>query len=106
VIVCARVLTTAADRARGLIGRDELSDREALWLEWPTDVEACIHNSGVTFAIDVLFVDSAGAIVAIERGVAAGDGAARCRRGVRHVLELRAQAAASVSVGAIVRWRQ
>ncbi len=101
---CARVAGTAAERSRGLIGHASLAAGEALWLEWPSPVEACIHNAGVRFAIDELFVDEHGSVVAIERMVPAQDASSRCHTGVRHVIELPASAAAAVTVGAVVRW--
>jgi uncharacterized membrane protein (UPF0127 family) len=101
---CAGVASTAQDRARGLIGRAPLSDREALWLEWPTSVEACIANAGVSFAIDAVFVDEAGLVLAVERAIPADDPAVRCHAMTRHVIELRADAARAVSAGSRVRW--
>jgi uncharacterized membrane protein (UPF0127 family) len=101
---CARVASTADDRVRGLIGRAPLVEGEALWLEWPTSVEACVHNAGVSFAIDAVFVDERGAVLAIERAISADDPSVRCHGNARHVIELRADGARDVRVPALVRW--
>lgn len=104
LVGCARVASSAAERTRGLVGHAPLAPGEALWLEWPTSVEACIHNSGVTFSIDVVFVDASATVIAIERAVAADDSTPRCHSGVRHVIEITSGAADTVSIGARVRW--
>ncbi|WP_281349421.1 DUF192 domain-containing protein [Paraburkholderia hayleyella] len=53
---------TAKERMRGLLGRDQLADNEALLLK------PCrsIHTFGMRFAIDVLFLDRHQRVVAIH----------------------------------------
>lgn len=87
--ICAERTRTAAERERGLMGRDPLEPGEGLLLEWPVETELCFFNRGVGFAIDMVFADSMGAIVAVERGVPAGDETLRCHVAMR-VLELAA----------------
>lgn len=101
---CAQVASTAQERARGLMGSAPLGEHEALWLQWPTSVEACIHNVGVSFAIDAVFVDEAGLVMAVERSIPANDPTVRCHTMTRHVIEVRAGGARRVSEGARVRW--
>ncbi|MFK7991385.1 MAG: DUF192 domain-containing protein [Sandaracinaceae bacterium] len=87
--VCAERTQTEAERERGLMGRQPLTPGEGLLLEWPVETELCFFNRGVGFSIDMVFADSTGAIVAVERGVPAGDETLRCHTAMR-VLELAA----------------
>lgn len=84
--VCAERARTEDERARGLMGRDPLAPGEGLLLEWPVETELCLFNRGVDFAIDMVFADAAGTVVAIERGVSPGDETLRCHVAMR-VLE-------------------
>jgi len=96
---CATVAETAADRMRGLRGAASLEAGEGLLLAFPIEGEVCIVNDGVSFPLDVVYVDTAGLVVAVERDVAAGDATPRCHPRVRSVLEVSAGAAASVVLG-------
>jgi uncharacterized membrane protein (UPF0127 family) len=59
------VTETAPERMRGLLGRDDLPEDEALLLRncWS------VHTFGMRFAIDVLFLDRRQRVVAIHRNV-------------------------------------
>lgn len=70
------VATTATERMTGLRGVDSLADDEGLWMEFPVEDELCIVNSGVSFAIDAVFVRSE-RVVAVET-FAADEPDARC----------------------------
>lgn len=94
--VDADVARTAAARREGLAGRDDLDAGSGLLLVFPTEGEVCIANTHVGFAIDALFANAAGRIVAIERGIPAGDSAVRCHTPVTHVLEVAEGVALSV----------
>ena len=61
------VADTAPERMRGLLGRESLAIDEALLLR------PCrsIHTFGMRFAIDVLFLDRRGCVVAVHHEVAA-----------------------------------
>jgi len=59
------VARTAAARMQGLRGIDGLAKDDGLWIEFPVDDEVCIVNSGVSFAIDAVFVRSE-RVVAVE----------------------------------------
>jgi len=63
--VTVAVADTAKDRMRGLLGRAGLERNDALLLR------PCrsIHTFGMAFAIDVLFLDAHGRVVAIHRKV-------------------------------------
>ncbi len=89
---CARVADTEAERREGLRGQPPLAAGEALLLPFAVEDEICIVNDGVSFPIDVLYAASDGRVVAIERGVPAGDATPRCVGGVRSVLEVAAGA--------------
>jgi uncharacterized membrane protein (UPF0127 family) len=97
--VCARRAVTEAERIEGLGSTSSLPPSRGLLLEFPVEGEACIQNGPVAFAIDEVFASDAGAIVAVELGVDAGDSTPRCHTGVRRVLEVNAGVASTVSVG-------
>lgn len=64
----ARVATIAGDsegRRRGLLGRASIGDDEALVIA-PTQG---IHTFGMRFAVDVVFVDRAGAVLKVAPAV-------------------------------------
>lgn len=98
----APLARTAEARREGLAGRDALDEGRGLLLVFPTEVEVCIANAQVGFAIDALFADAAGQVVAIERGIPAGDTASRCHQPVAQVLELADGVALSVQVGDVL----
>ena len=70
-------------RLRGLLGRDGLDDCEGLLLE-PC---RAVHMMGMRFALDVLFVDREGVVVAVYPGLAPG-ARTRYHREARAALEL------------------
>ncbi len=61
----AALAADSASRRRGLLGRDALAPGEALVIA-PSQG---IHTFGMRFAIDVVFADRRGAVVAIAAGV-------------------------------------
>lgn len=97
--LCAEVATSEAARREGLAGHAPLGPDEALLLRFPVTGELCIHNAGVDFPIDALFLDEAGVVRASER-FEADEPAARCHPAVADVLEL--AAGAQVPLGARV----
>jgi uncharacterized membrane protein (UPF0127 family) len=70
-------------RLRGLLGRDRLGNGEGLLLE-PC---RAVHMLGMRFALDVLFVNRDGAVVAVYPGLAPG-ARTRYHRDARAALEL------------------
>lgn len=74
-------------RARGLLGRAHLADDEALLLRPCSSV----HTFGMCFAIDVVFIDPQGVVVAVREALGPWR-VARCR-GAAAVLEMAAGAA-------------
>jgi uncharacterized membrane protein (UPF0127 family) len=70
-------------RLRGLLGRDGLGEGEGLLLE-PC---RAVHMMGMRFALDVVFVDRAGGVVAVYPGLAPG-ARTRYHRDARAALEL------------------
>jgi uncharacterized membrane protein (UPF0127 family) len=90
---------TAEDRALGLRGRAPLADTDGLLIELPRATEVCIVNDGVAFAIDAVYAADDGAVVRVERAIAAGNATARCERATRRVLEVAAGVADAVAVG-------
>ena len=70
-------------RLKGLRGRQELPDGEALWIVPSRGV----HTRGMSFAIDVVFLDGAMRVVAVEEEMAPGR-IAPMRWRARTVLEL------------------
>lgn len=97
--LCAEVATSEAARREGLAGHAPLGPHEALLLRFPVTGALCVHNAGVAFPIDALFLDAAGVVRASET-FAADERAARCHPDVADVLEL--AAGAEVPVGATV----
>ena len=81
------VTETVGERMRGLLGRAALERNEALLLRRCRS----IHTVGMRFAVDVLFIDRLGRVVAVHRDV----GGARMLFSLRgrDALELRAGAA-------------
>jgi uncharacterized membrane protein (UPF0127 family) len=59
------VTETPLERMRGLLGRRSLAPRHAMWF----DGCSLLHTCFMRFAIDVLFLDRSGRIVAIRRAV-------------------------------------
>lgn len=84
--LCAEVAETETARIEGLRGREPLGPQEALHLPFPVEGNVCIVNDGVSFSIDALYADPDGFIVAIERGIPAGDPTPRCHE-AQHVVE-------------------
>ncbi|HEX6990653.1 MAG TPA: DUF192 domain-containing protein [Gemmatimonadales bacterium] len=70
-------------RLRGLLGRDGLGEGEGLLLE-PC---RAVHMMGMRCALDVVFVDRAGNVVAVYPGLAPG-ARTRYHRDARAALEL------------------
>lgn len=58
---------THRERGRGLLGRDGLGDREALWLPVRS-----VHTFGMRFALDLVWLDRAGGVVRLDRDVGRG----------------------------------
>ena len=58
------VASTRRARSRGLLGRDGVAG--ALWLPRTRSV----HTIGMRFALDLLWLDAAGAVVRVDRDVA------------------------------------
>lgn len=52
---------TFLERTRGLLGRGPLSEGDGLWIS-PC---RCIHTLGMSFPIDVLFLDEAGRVLGL-----------------------------------------
>jgi uncharacterized membrane protein (UPF0127 family) len=71
------------ERLVGLLGRDRLEAGEALWIEPCSSV----HTWFMRFPLDVLFVDRAGAVVAVHPGLRPF-AATRLHRRARAALEL------------------
>lgn len=99
LVVCAEVADTEAQRATGLRLSDGLGSDEGLLLEFNTEGNVCIVNTGVAFSIDAIFASNDGTVVAVERRIAANDEAARCHDSTRRVLELAAGTASAVRGG-------
>lgn len=97
--VLAEVARTAAARSTGLEGRPGLAHDEGFLLLFPSETEACIRNSTVSFSIDAIFVSGAGEVVAVERALPAGDGAVVCQAQTAAVLEVAAALADAVVIG-------
>ncbi|MFW6050059.1 MAG: DUF192 domain-containing protein [Myxococcota bacterium] len=95
--VAVEIAETAEARMRGLRGWTALEPDEGLLLVFPTEGEVCLVNEDVPFAIDAVFADASGAVVAIEREVPAGDATPRCHPGTARVLEVAAGVAAPVA---------
>ena len=101
VAVQAAVADSWWSRLRGLIGRPEIKDGEGLLLS-PCKA---VHMYGVTYPIDVAFVDEHGVVVALYRELMPGarsrwHGRARC------AVELPAGtlAATGTEVGDVLDW--
>jgi len=86
---------TAQERVRGLRDRT-LEPDEGLLIAFPVVGEVCILNAGVDLDIDAIYAGADGRIVAVERGVLAGDAMARCHGDTARVLEIRSGVAAEV----------
>ena len=75
-------------RLRGLLGRKSLGPEEGLWLERCN----AIHMAGMRFAIDAIFLDREGRVVAVRENVRPW-GIAGPVKGAREVLEVAAGSA-------------
>jgi len=97
--VQAEQAITEEERVQGLSGYASLADDRGMLLVFPVEGEVCIQNGTVAFAIDAVFLDGSGRVVAVEEGVAAGDGTVRCHAPAAYVLEVAAGVAADVQLG-------
>lgn len=95
----ADLAITADERRQGLRGHAPLAPGEALLLILPRELEICIVNSGVGFAIDAIYARESGNILAVERAIPADDGTARCHLDVRWVVETAAGEAGAARPG-------
>lgn len=80
-------------RARGLLGRASLAADEALLLR-PC---SSIHTFGMRFAIDVVFIDAHGVVLAVREAL--GPWRVACCRGAVAVLEMAPGAARRAGLG-------
>lgn len=60
--------TTFLKRALGLLGRKSLRDGEGMWIA-PCRL---IHTFGMSFPIDVLFIDKEGRVLGLHRNLSSG----------------------------------
>lgn len=90
---------TADERMAGLRDRPPLSGDEGLLIVFPLEGEVCLVNDGVGYAIDAVYADDGGTVVAVEHDIPAGDATARCHDATRRVLEVRGGVAAEAAVG-------
>jgi uncharacterized membrane protein (UPF0127 family) len=58
-----------ADRARGLSGRDELGDKQAMTFVFDSVGERCIWMKDMQFSIDIVWLNEQKKIVAVEQNV-------------------------------------
>ena len=99
---CAELAETDEERMRGLQGHAPLVGNEALVLLAPVAGQTCIHNEGVDFAIEAVFVEADGNVVAVEHSIPAGDAQLRCYQGVQLVVELAQGAGEDIAPGQYV----
>ncbi|MCB9788778.1 MAG: DUF192 domain-containing protein [Deltaproteobacteria bacterium] len=90
---------TAEERRDGLRTRPPLQPDEGLVLVFPLEGEVCIHNVGVAYGIDVVFIASDDRVVGQPVPLAAEEAEAACRAPVDRVVEVRAGVAATVRAG-------
>jgi uncharacterized membrane protein (UPF0127 family) len=93
--------TTLVERVRGLLGQSGLAADSGLLI----DPCPSVHTAFMGFAIDVVYLDEAGAVVKVVPRLAPWRLSAA--RGARMTLELAAGSAArcGLAVGRRVRWR-
>lgn len=93
---------SAFERMRGLLFRKELELMQALW------IEPCpsIHTIGMTYAIDVIFLDKNGLVLKVIENLAPLR-MAMCK-GAIVSLEMRAGSArrANIQIGLTLTWKQ
>lgn len=94
--LCGRAAQTvhAAERMRGLLGRDRLDDDEALWIA-PCNA---VHTFGMRMAIDIVLLARDGAVLAVHGDVRPGRFRMHWR--ARTVVELAAGRAAALGLRA------
>lgn len=85
------------DRMRGLLGRSDFASGEALLLSGANQ----IHTFGMTFSIDVLFLDAEQRVVHLIRAMRPWR-ISRWVRRARCIVELPAGAASEVDIGDLV----
>ncbi|MEQ9646478.1 MAG: DUF192 domain-containing protein [Sandaracinaceae bacterium] len=103
--VCAEVADTEEERRQGLMGHAPLGPGEGMYFDFPVEQEICFYNAGVDFSIDILFADTDGTVVAIERRVPAGDTTLRCQGATKLALEVAAGALDDHAIGDALRVR-
>ena len=87
---CIERAETAEERIQGLIGHPPLPESEAMLLVFPQSSKVCIHNEGVTFPIDVVFLDEEKVVQMVIGNIPANSTNQSCRDNTRYVLELAA----------------
>ncbi|HVM97592.1 MAG TPA: DUF192 domain-containing protein [Candidatus Acidoferrales bacterium] len=86
-------------RRTGLMGHAALDSMHGLLIVLPAEGETCITNQGVGFAIDAVFADSTGQVVAVDSNITAGDPTLRCHTAVRSILEVGGGEASAIQIG-------
>lgn len=99
LLVAVDVASDDSARRAGLSGYASLPPGQGLLIVLPIEGETCISNREVGFAIDAVFADDVGEVVAVESDIAAHDATLRCHAAVRRILEVGAGEAAEVRVG-------
>jgi uncharacterized membrane protein (UPF0127 family) len=81
------------------MGKETLDPEDGLLLFFPVEDEICIHNQGVAFPLDVVFIDDEETVVEIVRDLPAGAADAICVAQTRYVLEISAGQAHDMEIG-------
>jgi uncharacterized membrane protein (UPF0127 family) len=96
--VCVEIAESEDARREGLRGRRPLDADEGLLLVFPREDDVCLTNEGVTFAIDAVFVDTAG-VVRARASFSRDDGTLVCVSETQTVLEVARDVARDVRMG-------
>jgi uncharacterized protein len=68
-VVRASVADTMASRIQGLLGWDDINEKQGMLLDFIVEGDYAIHMQGMKFPIDALWIDQAGKIVLIYHSI-------------------------------------
>ena len=99
---CVDVAKTEAERIQGLQGRAPLLPTEGLLLVFSVEDELCVHNVGVSFSIDAVFLDQDLQVIEVARGLPPFESESQCVANAKYILELLAGQADNIQTGDIL----
>ena len=105
VAFSVELAVTPEERARGLMGREELGGNEGMLFLYESDGTPGFWMLGMLIPLDIVWIDREGVVVGVERNVPPAPGNPQPLlyfppRPIRYVLEIQAERAEEADIGA------